>query len=228
MVDYKNAQIVPGEYNSEASFANYSSKGPMLICHYTDEVWLHITDKEVPNVAPFYMISNYGKIYNHVQKHLNRLSIRYNGYVFTPLITVLRPKKYVNIDIHRVMMKCFYPLDDYTGLKHVCDIQDPLSETTWYSYIWNVNIPEGVSKAGIKVNENEFSIYEEDYYEKGTPLDEVTIYEPTSEDDNVKWVGWSENKPDGERLITNWSLIIGNNGVNKCRVFYGNWEKIQQ
>ena len=117
MVDYKNAQIVPGEYNSEASFANYSSKGPMLICHYTDEVWLHITDKEVPNVAPFYMISNYGKIYNHVQKHLNRLSIRYNGYVFTPLITVLRPKKYVNIDIHRVMMKCFYPLDDYTGLE---------------------------------------------------------------------------------------------------------------
>ena len=117
---------------------------------------------------------------------------------------------------------------DYTGLKHVCDIQNPLSETTWYSYIWNVNIPEGVSKAGIKVNENEFSTYEEDYYEKGTPLDEVTIYELTSEDDNVKWVGWSENKPDGERLITNWSLIIGNNGVNKCRVFYGNWEKIQQ
>ena len=115
---------------------------------------------------------------------------------------------------------------DYIGLKHVCDIQDPLSETTWYSYIWNVNVPEGVSKAGIKVNENEFSIYEEDYYEKGTPLNEVTIYKPTSEDDNVEWVGWSENKPleDGERPITN----IGNNGVNNCRVFYGNWKKIQQ
>lgn len=118
---------------------------------------------------------------------------------------------------------------DYTDLKHICDIED-ISETTWYSYIWNVNVPEGVSKADIKVNENEFSIYEEDYYEKGTPLNEVTIYKPTSEDDNVEWVGWSKNKPleDGERPITNWSLIIGNNGVNECRVFYGNWKKIQQ
>ena len=119
---------------------------------------------------------------------------------------------------------------DYTGLKHICDIQNPLSETTWYSYIWNVNVPEGVSKAGIKVNENEFSIYEEDYYEQGTSLRKVTIYEPTSEDDNVEWVGWSENKQleDGESPISDsdWSSVIGVYGVNQCRVFYGNWKKI--
>ena len=119
---------------------------------------------------------------------------------------------------------------DYTGLKHICDIKKVPSETTWYSFIWNANVPEGVQNVGIKVGENEFSLYEEDYYEKGTPLSQVTIYKeyiPTSEKDNVKWVGWSENRPleDGESPITNWSSIIGNN-VNKYRVFYGNWRKI--
>ena len=118
---------------------------------------------------------------------------------------------------------------DYTDLKHICDIEDT-SETTWYSYIWNVNIPEGVSKAGIKVNENEFSIYEEDYYEKGTLVSEVTIYEPTSEDDNVEWVGWSENIPleEGGIIINDddWSSVIGVYGVESCQVFYGNWTKV--
>lgn len=122
---------------------------------------------------------------------------------------------------------------DYTGLKHICDIKNTPSETTWYSFIWNANVPEGVENIGIKVGENEFSLYVEDYYEKGTPKNQVTIYEeyiPTSEEDNVKWVGWSENKPleDGESPITDsdWSSIIGSNGVNKCRVFYGNWKKM--
>lgn len=119
---------------------------------------------------------------------------------------------------------------DYTGLKHICDIKNTPSETTWYSFIWNANVPEGVQNVGIKVGENEFSLYEEDYYEKGTPLSQVTIYKeyiPTSEKDNVEWVGWSENRPleDGEKPINNWSSIIGNN-VNRYRVFYGNWKKI--
>ena len=60
----------------------------------------------------------------------------------------------------------------------------------------------------------------------------MTKYEPISEEDNIRWRGWSENKPleKGGTIInvSDWSLIIGNNGVNKCRVFYGNWEKIQQ
>ena len=122
---------------------------------------------------------------------------------------------------------------DYTGLKHICDIGNKPIETIWYSFIWNANVPEGVENIGIKVGENEFSLYEEDYYERGTPLNQVTIYEeyiPTSEKDNVEWVGWSENKPlaEGEKPINVWSSIIGSNGVNKCRVFYGNWKKIQQ
>ena len=119
---------------------------------------------------------------------------------------------------------------DYTGLKHICDIKKVPSETTWYSFMWNANIPEGVQNVGIKVGENSFSLYEEDYYEKGTPLSQVTIYKeyiPVSEKDNVEWIGWSENRPleDGEKPINNWSSIIGNN-VNRYRVFYGNWRKI--
>ena len=163
---------------------------------------------------------------NNIEVQAETLSVP-NQYIFTPITENLYniiKNNYgsnnglvENLSLSKFKTNTEIVAYDYTGLKHICDIEHTPIETTWYSYIWNVNVPEGVSKAGIKVNENEFSIYEEDYYEKGTPLDEVTIYEPTSEDDNVKWAGWSEIKPDGE-----------NNGVNNCRVFYGNWEKIQQ
>ena len=120
---------------------------------------------------------------------------------------------------------------DYTGLKHICDIKTTSIGTTWYSYIWNVNVPEEVSQAGIKVNENEFSIYEEDYYEKGTLLNGVTIYKPISKDVHLRWLGWSENIPleEGGTIINDkyWSSIIGSNGIQSCKVFYGNWEKIE-
>ena len=157
-------------------------------------------------------------------------------YIFTTitesLYNMLKSKYNLNISFSLFKNNINIVAYDYTGLKHICDIKNAPSETAWYSYIWNANVPEGVENIGIKVGENEFSLYEEDYYEKGTPKNQVTIYKqyiPTSEEDNVKWVGWSENKPleDGESPITDWQSIIGNNGVNKCRVFYGNWELIQ-
>lgn len=121
---------------------------------------------------------------------------------------------------------------DYIGLKHICDIKNIPLETTWYSYIWNANVPEGVEDIGIKVGENDISIYEEDYYEERTPLSGVTIYDDDKikDNDEYKWLGWSENKPisKGGTLITDsdWPSIIGNNGVQSCKVFYGNWEEI--
>ena len=120
---------------------------------------------------------------------------------------------------------------DYIGLKHICDIKNTPSETTWYSFIWNANVPEGVEDVGIKVGENDISLYEEDYYEGGTPKSQVTIYDKEhdriKEDDRYRWIGWSENKPisKGGILITDWSSVIGNNGVQSCKVFYGNWEE---
>lgn len=124
---------------------------------------------------------------------------------------------------------------DYIGLKHICDIKNIPLETTWYSYIWNANVPEGVEDIGIKVGENDISIYEEDYYEGGTLKSQVTIYDKEhdriKEDDRYRWIGWSENKPleEGESPISDsdWPSIIGNNGVQSCKVFYGNWELIQ-
>lgn len=119
---------------------------------------------------------------------------------------------------------------DYIGLKHICDIKNTPSETTWYSFIWNANVPEGVEDVGIKVGENEFSLYEEDYYEKGTPEDDVIKYEGMSHNEKWEWFGWSENKPleEGESPISesDWPSIIGNNGVQSCKVFYGNWKEV--
>ena len=115
---------------------------------------------------------------------------------------------------------------DYTGLKHICDIErhSPIN-TTWYSYIWVVNKPESMENVGIKID-GEYLEYAEDYYEDGTRKSDATIYTPVSDNDNVQWVGWSLNKPlvGSESPITNWDNIIGNSGVKSCRVFYGNWK----
>ena len=120
---------------------------------------------------------------------------------------------------------------DYIGLKHICDITTLPVETTWYSFIWNANVPEGVEKIGIKVGDgdNDVSLYEEDYYENGTPEGNVIIYEGISHNEKWQWVGWSEDKPleDGGSLISDsdWPSIIGDE-VNECKLFYGNWNKI--
>lgn len=176
---------------------------------------------------------------NNIEIQAETLSVP-NQYIFTPITENLYniiKNNYgsnnglvENLSLSKFKTNTEIVAYDYTGLKHICDIEHTPIETTWYSYIWNVNVPEGVSKAGIKVNENEFSIYEEDYYEKGTLVSEVTIYEPTSEDDNVEWVGWSENIPleEGGIIINDddWSSVIGVYGVESCQVFYGNWTKV--
>lgn len=186
-----------------------------------------------------YKLSGFCKLdsVNNIEIKEETLSVP-NQYIFTTitenLYNIIKSKYASNNSfIQAILLKTFKNnmeiiAYDYTGLKHICDIKNPPFETTWYSYIWNVNVPEGVSKAGIKVNENEFSIYEEDYYEKGTPLNEVTIYTPISEEDNIRWRGWSENIPfeEGGIIINeaDWSSIIGTNGIQSCKVFYGNWK----
>ena len=174
---------------------------------------------------------------NNIEVQEETLSIP-NQYIFTTitenLYNIIKSRYGSNNSfIEALLLKTFKNNTeiiayDYTGLKHICDIKHTPFETTWYSCIWNVNVPEGLSKAGIKVNENEFSIYEEDYYEKGTSLNEVTIYTPISEEDNIRWYGWSENIPfeEGGIIINeaDWSSIIGTNGIQSCKVFYGNWK----
>lgn len=174
---------------------------------------------------------------NNIEVQQETLSVP-NQYIFTTitenLYNIIKSRYGSNNSfIEALLLKTFKNNTeiiayDYTGLKHICDIKHTPFETTWYSCIWNVNVPEGLSKAGIKVNENEFSIYEEDYYEKGTPLNEVTIYTPISEEDNIRWYGWSENIPfeEGGIIINeaDWYSIIGTNGIQSCKVFYGNWK----
>ena len=50
-MNYKNIKPLQGEYINK-TFINYNSKGLELVCNYTDETWLHITDKEIPGIAP--------------------------------------------------------------------------------------------------------------------------------------------------------------------------------
>lgn len=159
-MNYKNIKPLQGEYINK-TFINYNSKGLELVCNYTDEVWLHITDKEIPGIAPYYMVSNYGKIYNKISKHINRLSIRYNGYIFTPLITVYKPKKYINVDIHRIMMKCFFPLDNYDGMevnhKDRNTFNNSLSNLEWVTSKENEDFRDFNSEYNYKLFNKKFS-----------------------------------------------------------------------
>lgn len=85
------------------------------MCYFIDEQWIDITDNEVKNIKPIYMISNYGRIYNKQNKSMLYLQISYNGYINAFVKSI--NNNYINISIHRTMMKCFRPLNNYNNME---------------------------------------------------------------------------------------------------------------
>ena len=100
--------------NNLISSSNYYINPINILCYYTDELWINITQKEVPNILPLYMISSYGRVYNKEYGSILHNQISYNGYINAFVKSI--NDNYINLSIHRTMMKCFYPInnwDDY-------------------------------------------------------------------------------------------------------------------
>lgn len=97
--------------NPLISSADYLIKDEKIMCYYINEVWVNITDKEVPGILPIYMISNYGRVYNKIYGTILYNQIAYNGYINAFVKSV--NGNYINMSIHRTMMKCFLPIDNW-------------------------------------------------------------------------------------------------------------------
>ena len=78
------------------------------VCINVPEVFVDITDLAVPNIKPYYMISNYGRIWHKYKAEILSITFDSKGYLYKPLST---DNGNANCRVHRLVMMCFcyYP-----------------------------------------------------------------------------------------------------------------------
>lgn len=80
------------------------------------EVWLPITDMVVPNVQPFYAVSNYGRVFSY---RTNRILAPVNVKGYRAVSMCLRNNTYRNVKIHRLVLMTFdYNPDPNLEINH--------------------------------------------------------------------------------------------------------------
>lgn len=104
------------------------------------EVFLPITDKAAPGVKPYYMISNYGRIWHVYDRRFLTQNVDSKGYLYKPLATINGMK---NFRIHRLVMMtfCYFPgcenylVNHKDGIKTNCYILN----LEWATYSENIH-----------------------------------------------------------------------------------------
>ena len=78
------------------------------VCINIPEVFVDITDQIVPRIKPYYMISNYGRIWHKYKAEILSVNFDTKGYLYKPLAT---DNGNVNCRIHRLVLMAFnyYP-----------------------------------------------------------------------------------------------------------------------
>lgn len=81
---------------------------PMSNQYLPPEEFRFITDQVAPGIKPYYMISNYGRIWHIYKNKFLTFNIDSKGYLYKPLSTIQGPK---NFRIHRLVLMtfCFIP-----------------------------------------------------------------------------------------------------------------------
>lgn len=77
---------------------------PDMYIQPVPEEFVDITDKIVPNIKPYYMISNYGRLWHKYQHKFIIPNFDSKGYLFRPLATNNGP---LNCRIHRLVLLAF-------------------------------------------------------------------------------------------------------------------------
>lgn len=94
------------------------------------EEFRDVTDLMVPGVLPYYMISNYGRLFHKFSNQFLSVNIDTKGYPYKPLATMDGPK---NVRIHRLVMLafCYYIGCEDKIINHKDGIK-------CHPYIWNL------------------------------------------------------------------------------------------
>lgn len=94
------------------------------------EVWVDVTEQMVPGVLPYYMVSNYGRIYHKYLERFLSENIDTKGYPYKPLATVNGPQ---NVRIHRLVLMAFNYIPGCENL--IANHKDGIKYHCW---LWNL------------------------------------------------------------------------------------------
>lgn len=81
--------------------------GPDIIM--PGEIFVYITPEIVPDVYPYYMVSNYGRVYHRYLNRIMRLGLETSGYLFITLSTSNGPKI---VQMQRLVLMAFNPIQN--------------------------------------------------------------------------------------------------------------------
>ena len=106
-----------------------------------EEIFLYITDEIVPNIKPWYLISNFGRVFSTNSNKFMKLTTSSDGYKVCTVRTHVN--KGVTIYIHRVEMLVFnyQPGCEYLHVDHIdCDKgNNYISNLEWVTISENTN-----------------------------------------------------------------------------------------
>ena len=103
-----NAIRNAGLSNREMSMCGYYQNNAKIMCYCTDEVWKDITEQHIPGIRPWYLVSNYGRIYSKATNSIIKQSIINSGYVRVQLMSYNKSK--IDVLVHRIVALVFIPI----------------------------------------------------------------------------------------------------------------------
>lgn len=131
---------------------------PFISVISPSEIFNNITNDIVEGIYPYYMISNFGRIYHKYTGKFLKPGWETSGYLFVALSTNLGPK---NCLVHRLVMKSFNPIINHNELQvnHIngdktCNILDNLEWCT-RSYNQKHAYSIGLHQRNSKLTEND-------------------------------------------------------------------------
>ena len=138
----QNVMSNTGLPDAVMSSKTYYQNPKKALCHFVDETWKDITAYHIPNIQPWYLISNYGRIYSKATDSIIKSSIINSGYIRAQLISITGDK--IDVLIHRLVASVFIPNDDpinKTEVNHINEntFDNRVCNLEWVTPLYNLN-----------------------------------------------------------------------------------------
>lgn len=134
--------------NREMSNKAYYQNKMKIMCYNTDEVWKDITADHIPNIRPWYCVSNYGRVYSKATNSIIKPAIINSGYVRVQLMGYNVDK--IDILVHRLVALVFIPNpnSDNMEVNHIDEngFNNHVSNLEWVTPIENIQYSAGINR----------------------------------------------------------------------------------